>query len=52
MLKRFLSGFISIMPFITRNKKSVNYFPDEIYKNDWKIIGNDLLKILRNLEKK
>ena len=52
MLKRFLSGFISIMPFIVKNKKNVNYFPDEIYKNDWKNIGNDLLTVLKKLEKK
>lgn len=52
MLKRFLSGFISIMPFLVKNKKGVNYFPDEIYKNDWKSVSNDLLIVLKNLEKK
>jgi len=47
MLKRFFSGFITFFPFICLSDKPIRYFPEEIYKNDWRNIGNALRKILR-----
>ncbi len=48
MFIRFLEGFITVFPFVSINEKLISYFPHEIYKNDWKIIGNTLKTILRN----
>ena len=43
MFKSFLDGFITCIPFISINK----YYPQSLYRNDWRTIGNDLKKILR-----
>ena len=51
MLKRFFEGFITIFPFIYTDEKLIRYFPEDIYKNDWKNIGNDLKTILRKNER-
>jgi len=52
MFKRFLSGFMTCFPFICLSDKDIKYFPEEIYKNDWKSIGNDIRKIVNNNNKK
>lgn len=48
MFKRFLEGFITVFPFICIDEKLISYFPDEIYRNDWKNVGNIFKLILRN----
>ena len=40
MFKRFLNGFITVIPFFYKENNDVKYYPDDIFVNDWKIIGN------------
>ena len=47
MLKKFLSGFASIFPFFYRNNNDIKHYPDDIFVNDWKVIGNILGNIAR-----
>lgn len=39
-------------PFVSLSDKDIKYFPEEIYKNDWKSIGNDIRKVIRDNNKK
>lgn len=48
MFRRFLSGFISCFPFVSMSDKDIRYFPEEIYRNDWKTIGNDIRNIIKS----
>ena len=48
MFKRFLSGFISCFPIVSLSDKYIKYFPEEIYKNDWKNISLSIRKIVKN----
>lgn len=48
MFKQFLNGFISLFPFFYRNNSKIKYYPEYIYVNDWKIIGNLLGTKARN----
>ena len=48
MFRRFLSGFITCFPFVCLSSKNIKYFPEEIYKNDWKIIGSDIRRIIKS----
>jgi hypothetical protein len=52
MFKRFLEGFISIVPFFYRNNPKASYYPEDIYVNDWRIIGNLLKNVARKAENK
>jgi len=47
MFKRFLSGFITFLPFVCLSDKPIRYFPEELYRNDWKSLGYNLRKILK-----
>lgn len=47
MLKRFFSGFVTFLPFVCLSDKPIRYFPEEIYRNDWKTIGYSLRKIIK-----
>ena len=47
MIKRFFSGFVTMFPFISLGKRSIMFFPEEVFKNDWRVIGNDIGRILR-----
>lgn len=48
MFRRFLSGFMSCFPFVSMSDKDIRYFPEEIYRNDWKTIGIDIRNIIKN----
>ncbi len=48
MFRRFLSGLISCFPFVSMSDKDIRYFPEEIYRNDWKTIGNDIRNIIKS----
>jgi hypothetical protein len=50
MFKKFLEGFVSIVPFFYRNNLGIRCYPEDIYVNDWKIIGNLLRNIARKTE--
>lgn len=45
--RRFLSGIMTCFPFICLSDKDIRYFPEEIYRNDWKTIGTDIRKIIK-----
>jgi len=30
------------------SEKDIKYFPEEIYRNDWKTIGTDMRNAIRN----
>lgn len=47
MFRRFLSGFISCFPFVSLSEDNIKYFPEDIYRNDWRTIGNDIRKIIK-----
>lgn len=47
MFRRFLSGFMSCFPFVCMSDKDIRYFPEEIYRNDWKTIGTDIRNIVK-----
>jgi hypothetical protein len=51
IIKRFFSGFTSILPFINKNKKGINYFPSEIFKSDWRSFEYSLNNILNKTKK-
>lgn len=48
MFKRFLNGFITIFPFYYKNNNNIKHYPDDIFVNDWKIIGNLIYTNVRN----
>lgn len=48
MFYKFLKGFISIFPFYYKYNSDIKYYPEEIYVNDWKIVGNILANTIRN----
>ena len=48
MFRRFLSGLISCTTFVSMLDKDIRYFPEEIYRNDWKTIGNDIRNIIKS----
>ena len=37
-----------MFPFVCLSDKDIRFFPDDIYKNDWKIIGSDIRKVINN----
>lgn len=47
MLDKFLNGFISLIPFFYKNNTEIKYYPDDIYVNDWKKIGNIMTNIIK-----
>ena len=47
MFKKFLNGIVSVMPFYYKKNIEIKFFPEDIYVNDWKIIGNIISGILR-----
>ena len=47
MFKRFLNGIVSVFPFFYRNNYDMKHYPNDIYVNDWKNIGNILGNIAR-----
>ena len=51
MFRRFLSGFITCFPFICLSDKDIKYFPEDIYRNDWKTVGTDMKNIIKNNKK-
>ena len=48
MLRKFLSGCIGVFPFFYRNNYDMKHYPDDIYVNDWKNIGNIIGNIARS----
>lgn len=47
MFRRFLSGFASCFPFISFSSRDIKFFPEEIYRNDWKVVGSSIRKIIK-----
>ena len=47
MFKKFLNGVISVIPFFYKRNVEIKFFPEDIYVNDWKIIGNIMSGIIR-----
>jgi hypothetical protein len=39
MFDRFLNGFITFIPFFYKNNTEILHYPDDVYVNDWKVIG-------------
>ncbi|MDR2077565.1 MAG: hypothetical protein LBP39_01205 [Rickettsiales bacterium] len=52
MFSKFLEGFASIVPFFYRSNPSIRYYPEDIYVNDWRIVGNLLRKAAREAGKR
>jgi hypothetical protein len=48
MFRRFLSGFITCFPFICFSDENIKFFPTDVYKNDWKVIGDDIRNIINS----
>ena len=48
MFKRFLNGFITVFPFFYKENNDIKHYPDDIFVNDWKIIGNLIAVNVRN----
>ncbi|MDR2760365.1 MAG: hypothetical protein LBB09_00775 [Rickettsiales bacterium] len=48
MLEKFLSGFVTCIPFFYRNNNEAKYYPDDIFVNDWKIIGKIIVDWTRS----
>lgn len=51
MFARFLSGMFSCFPFSCISHKDIKYFPRDIYKNDWKAVGDDLKNVINNYKR-
>jgi hypothetical protein len=47
MFKRFLSGFITFLPFVCLSDKPIRYFPKELFRNDWKSLGYNMRKLIK-----
>lgn len=48
MFRRFLSGFTTVFPFSCLDDRAMKYYPEDIYRNDWRNIGSDLRKAIGN----
>jgi hypothetical protein len=44
MFEKFLNGFITFLPFYYRSNNEVKFYPDDIYVNDWKMIGRVIIQ--------
>ncbi len=51
MFRRFLSGFMTCFPFVCLSDKDIKYFPEEIYRNDWKTVGIDIKNTIKKQQK-
>ncbi|GMO56516.1 MAG: hypothetical protein Ta2D_01560 [Rickettsiales bacterium] len=51
MFKRFLAGFISIIPFVYLWDENIKNFPKDAFCNDWRVVGGLLKKCLKKGEK-
>jgi hypothetical protein len=47
MFEKFLNGFITFIPFYYRNNNDIKCYPDDIFVNDWKIIGRIITQSVR-----
>lgn len=48
MFSRFLKGISTLFPFFYIENQEMKYFPEDIYVNDWKMIGNNINNIIKN----
>lgn len=48
MFKKFLNGFITVIPFFYKENNDMKHYPDDVFVNDWKIIGNLIATNVRN----
>ena len=47
MFRRFLLGFMSCFPFVSLSSEDARYFPEKIYRNDWKSLEIDIVNIAK-----
>jgi hypothetical protein len=51
MFKRFLAGFISVLPFVYLTNENIKNYPKDVFVNDWRVIGGLIRKIISKKEK-
>jgi hypothetical protein len=50
MFEKFINGFVTFVPFYYRNNGDVKFYPDDIYVNDWKVVGSIIAqKIVKSI---